>query len=614
MSTENISVSTVVCAACQANNASEAKFCKGCGHTLYEPCGKCTSLVSLGQKYCGDCGADLERIVAAKQQQYNDYMTKAVQAAKESDFETSLGLLGRVAEINDFRFRQSAKAADKALAQVKVLREKSIAIADQKIAEAKVAHQTGQFGDVVRILKGLPSNLMSEEVCKLYLESKTFVEELKSLEEAFSSASRDRDWVLAGGIVHQLQEALPGDRIYDKASQKIASKLFEQAKALFAKQQYAAAAKRLAAIPERSLTSESEELRHSIFDARWLSQAIDNEPFASPALGRLAIRFAKLVPDDSNAQQLVKEISSTLKQAKREPRCHLPRWKGNNTSSLGGDAHIFTRPRSIEVDETNETFRANLARFGVAMGLAVQGLGKARLKEAMFQKKQSIFGRKKLQGCWGVDIGTSSLKAVRMEWQNDKLVVTDIFLEDFATQQSQATTQQTKTERIKPTVESFLAAHDIGDSAVWANLPGFELTTRFVRLPPVPDKKAMQLLDQEIADRIPIAADDLIMTKSIGAFDKEDSHGRAAVVSAARKAAVDQRVEILTDAGLDIDGLQADPIALVNLVAWEFSTLLSAPEPTEVDDAIPQEANDDTDAKSNKKKPKQKAVTKARFA
>jgi len=55
-----------VCGKCSHANGSGAKFCGGCGHTLFEPCSGCGQSVRLTEKYCGGCGADLEAAIRSR--------------------------------------------------------------------------------------------------------------------------------------------------------------------------------------------------------------------------------------------------------------------------------------------------------------------------------------------------------------------------------------------------------------------------------------------------------------------------------------------------------------------------------------------------------------------
>ena len=570
----------------------------------------------LGQRFCDGCGTDLEAFLAKQQKQYDELLSKAVAAAKELDFETSLDLLRRVAEVDDFRFQNTAQAAAKAIARVEGLQHKTTSAAQAKIAQAMAHHQAGELSDVIKLLKDVPSKLLDEETQRIYVESAGKVEQLKSLEQEFSAASREKNWVMAGALVHQLQEALPEDRMYQKASAKIAEKLSSQARQLFDAQKYPAAATRLEAIPPQSLTPESEKLRQTIQDAQWLQRVLETETFASPTLGRLAVRLTKLLPEDPGPPNVVKELSTVLKESKRHPRCHLPSWKGSKEAWTGGEAQLFTRPTQINFDESNELVRSKLGRFHVAMGLAIQGLktvsgAPCRVDDelSMQKKKKSLFAKKKVQPCWGIDIGSQSVKAVRMEIVGEKFLATDWFYQDLESSGVTAGGQQNSYDQVQPAINSLKKISSLDECLIWVNLPGSEITTRFVRLPPVDDKKAKEMVDLEISNRIPVPMDELVVTRTLGEHHAESSHGRPLVFSAARRTAVQRRMELMQQVGLKVDGMQADPLAIVNLIDVEFADVLTPVADPETESEPGPQADD----KKKRKWGKKEVGAKARF-
>ncbi len=589
MNMKEIVAASTNCAACKQINSPEAKFCKGCGHHLYEPCAGCTQPVLLEQKFCGKCGTDLERIAVARKQKHKERLADAVAAAKEQDFESALELLRTIAEVQDYRFRSSAETARKAISQVETLRDQALSKADRKITQALSHYGDGELSDVVKLLKNVPEKLLTEEARKIYLESKASLEQLQSLEKEFVAASQNKDWIQAGILVEQLQQALPNDRVYEKTSIKLAAKLYAAAETLFASQKYAAAAKRLAAIPEKHQSSKVKTLSESIQATLWLKSILQLEPFATPTLGRLALRLSKLVPDDAEATRSVKEIADVLKRKTPDPHNHVPKWSNEHAAWTGGDFCYFAKPTKIGFDENNDIFRSNPGRFGVAIGLAIQGLGQARIAEEYsgIKKKKGLFSRKQIQPCWGLDIGSQSVKAVRMELTENQLHMTDFFFHEFDSAMVKSHDAEESVERIAEVVNRWKETCECESATIWCNLPNTEVTTRFVRLPPMDDKKIGGLINKEIESRIPIPLDELSITKSVGELDKGCSYGRPFVFSAARTLAVKNRLEFIEKVGIQPDGLQSDGNAFVNLIAWEFADQLSdfAPETPKAEDS-----------------------------
>ena len=62
----------------------------------------------------------------------------------------------------------------------------------------------------------------------------------------------------------------------------------------------------------------------------------------------------------------------------------------------------------------------------------------------------------------------------------------------------------------------------------------------------------------------------------MGELGSGDVHGRPALISAAKRSVVEERFQLLTDAGLKIAGFQGDPLAIVNFAAYEFGELKQA--------------------------------------
>ncbi|MEM1068577.1 MAG: pilus assembly protein PilM, partial [Planctomycetota bacterium] len=74
--------------------------------------------------------------------------------------------------------------------------------------------------------------------------------------------------------------------------------------------------------------------------------------------------------------------------------------------------------------------------------------------------------------------------------------------------------------------------------------------------------------------KIPIPVEDLATVRWMAELNEESVHGRAAVVTAARRQVIEDRISQWDALGLEVDGLQADTLALVNFLAFEFADAL----------------------------------------
>lgn len=576
MDNETKVLSAVSCGACGHDNSAETKFCQGCGQNLYTPCRGCGKSVALTQKFCGSCGADLEQSVSATRQEYQKKLVDAVEAAREYEFEHAVGILTPVSVLSDYRFKDAAEKARQAIVKIKAMRARAVATAEETLARAKVEGDNGNELAVVRLLESIPPKMLGENGKKLLASTKSRVSEQSELSSALQSAMEAKNWRVVGGLVDQLLVESPDDKKYVQIAQQVSVKLIAAAKQLFSSGKYAAASERLAAVPTHGRDQQYESNQQKYEDVDWLSQQFDIEPFVTPSLGRLAVRFAKEVPENEAAQDQVRQLATRLKQADRSKRNPYPTWKGSPDCWMGGEVNVLGGATSIVVDD-QKAIKANISRFHVAFGLALQGLGRGRVDEDFAPKKGLLrsIGWRKSKVCWGVDIGSAAIKAVCLEEGEGSIRAIDSYFYEFEEPTCRGGDLEESRGANSAAIEMFIEEKELA-SPVWVNFPANELINRFVRLPPVSDKKAVSLLETEIKQRIPLQFDDLAIVKWVGPLDNDnDANGRPVAIAAAKKSAIDSRLELLREAGLEVAGMQGDSIATVNFASHEFAELLS---------------------------------------
>lgn len=556
----------------------------------------------LTQKFCVSCGSDLEASLAKRHDQNTQWMASAIAAAKTYAFDDAISLLGRVAEQKDFRFREASESAGKALAKVSAMKAQAGSSAEASIHAAFKASEGGDKAEVARLLSTVPPNLMTESASRLFAQAKAYANAVGELEREFRGAVEQRDWTIAGSLIGQLIETAPEKAEYLNFGKQISQKLLDESQKLFVKQRYEKAVDKLTAIPPVCVSDADKNLRDRILNAQWLSAQFDAEPYATPMLGRLAVKFAKEFSDDKGAQDLVAELSRTLKQSPRPKRMHQPEWKADRLSWVGGNAGILGLPLTIDL-AGQPTMRAGAGKFSVAIGLAIQGLGKSRINgvhpPSKKRKKGLLggFGKKKKAGCWGFDIGNSSLKAVLLESKDDKLVVVDCHYEEFEIPFCRVGFEGDRTAILKSIIEKLNVDNKLDDVSIYANLSASQAVSRFVRLPPVGDKQVTDLMRLEIEQRIPMPSEDLSIVQYVAPLVEDSLYGRAAVVTAAKKLDVDNRFTFFDEIGLNVDSMQSDTVALANFAAYEFADLWKV-----------EEDDDEADDAEKKKKKRRKKI------
>ena len=577
-STQVQSSSLIQCGSCQHSNESGVKFCAGCGTNLYEPCVGCSKPVLLTQKFCGSCGADLVGAQKKREDQFIEWMANAVAEAKQHRFDIAISLLDRVRTSTGYRHTELGKSAEAAIDKVRKLRDSTVGAADDLQSQAKAAFESDDLAQAVALLKRVPKNLLSEESQQLYGKCSTFLEQVSALTAEVQSAMKARDWPLLGSLLNQLLSIDPKNSEYQTLATKVAAKIRAGAERTLSSHAYDRASELLDSVPEMARDENYDTLSDRISNARWFSEQFDSEPFATPALGRLALRFAKESPDDPVAQRLPKELAVAVKQSP-PPRHGYGLWKQPNSSWLGGDVGFLANPRSIDCGNHPE-FRKHRGRFTVAFGLAVQGLGLGRVSESFLTTKKSMLSklsRKKDESAWGIDIGATGLRAVLLKSEEDKVTVVDVHFVPFDSPLCR-TEVTSPDEVIRNALATFIEGNEekLEAAPVWINLSQSDVVNRFTTLPPMKDKPAAKMLDAETSAAIPLPLDEVSVVRSIANASDNPAEGRPAMVCAARKRVVESRVDNCQAAGLKIAGMQSDGVAIINFMAHEFADELAS--------------------------------------
>ena len=100
---------------------------------------------------------------------------------------------------------------------------------------------------------------------------------------------------------------------------------------------------------------------------------------------------------------------------------------------------------------------------------------------------------------WGLDIGKSALKAVRLRSTSEGLEITAVEYIPYPVDEDEDERQEHVTDALK----TFLTKHKVGSDKVVVGLPGLHAFSRFIKLPPVEKSKVGQLVRMEAQQQIP---------------------------------------------------------------------------------------------------------------
>lgn len=178
---------------------------------------------------------------------------------------------------------------------------------------------------------------------------------------------------------------------------------------------------------------------------------------------------------------------------------------------------------------------------------------------------------KKIQHVWGIEIGQSSLKALRCHLEGDD-VVADTF--DFIEYPKILSQPEAEPEAlIKDALGQFLSRNDLtGATRIAVSVPGQSGLAKFFKPPPVEVKKIGDIVKYEAKQQIPFDLNDVIWDfQQMEGAQIEDGYALDSEIGlfAMKKEAVFRALKPYRDQGIDIDLVQLAPMSIYNMVAHE---------------------------------------------
>ena len=194
----------------------------------------------------------------------------------------------------------------------------------------------------------------------------------------------------------------------------------------------------------------------------------------------------------------------------------------------------------------------------------------------------------RIEAVWGVDIGNSSLKAVRcrLDDQADR-VVADAF--DYIEYPKILTQPGAEPEQlVSDALTQFQTRNNIRGDKVAVSVSGQSGLARFIKLPPVESKRIPDIVKYEARQQIPFDLNDVIWDyqQIAGGMEVEGFVLEAEVgIFAMKRDQVFRALEPLRSVGIDVDLVQLAPLALYNFLV--FDQLHDLPTPDEYDPEDP---------------------------
>jgi len=177
-----------------------------------------------------------------------------------------------------------------------------------------------------------------------------------------------------------------------------------------------------------------------------------------------------------------------------------------------------------------------------------------------------------LRAAWGIDIGQSALKAIKIRRvPGTDQIVAEAF--DYIQYPKILSQPDAIPDEIVPqAMETFLGRNQLKGDAVAISVPGQSALARFIQLPPVESSKLHEIVKYEARQQIPFALEDVIWDyQPLGAGAEESGFLLDAEVGlfAMKKDQIYQQMKPYNNAKVEIELIQIAPLALYNVLSLD---------------------------------------------
>ena len=166
---------------------------------------------------------------------------------------------------------------------------------------------------------------------------------------------------------------------------------------------------------------------------------------------------------------------------------------------------------------------------------------------------------------WGIDIGNRALKAIKLVRDGDNLRMEDI--EVIEHDQVLSNSGDNRESLIQTALANFAQRHTTKGGVVSIGVSGQSSFARFIKLPPVEEKKIPEIVRFEAIQQIPFPLESVEWSYQL--FRHPDSPDVEVGIFAMRKELVNQQIKYFTDMDMNVQAVQMNPLAVYNAMYYD---------------------------------------------
>jgi type IV pilus assembly protein PilM len=175
------------------------------------------------------------------------------------------------------------------------------------------------------------------------------------------------------------------------------------------------------------------------------------------------------------------------------------------------------------------------------------------------------------KGYWGIDIGQCALKAVRVETVEGRPTATAFDYVEHPKILSQPDADPDLL--IREALEKFLSRNPIKNDEVAVGIPGQSGLARFVKLPPVEEKKIAEIVKFEAKQQIPFPLDEVVWDfQKVAGGEVVDGFAMETEVGlfALKRDVISRYIGYFSGSKIEVHTIQMSPLALVNYTTYDL--------------------------------------------
>ncbi len=447
------------------------------------------------------------------------------------------------------------------------------------------------FDGAAEILEGVPLPLGGGVVEDFRAQVAARRQEVATLNRELREAVRKNRLLDLMPSIERLLTLMP-DHAYGKAlAEKVQRRIVDGAAKCLGDHHYDQALRLLEQIAPHVRTPQAQQLHHQAAELAWLAWDLHNAPVVDATLVTVAERLRRLAPGDSRTVKLCTELQRRAQRAESQGRCEpLPWARSPRQSPLGVSIAWLTGFERVGCAEAlaQPDLLRYPGRFAVACGLALTGIKRAVLPINLLSSQQrGVLGRvthlmrsRSGRSAWGIDIGASGLKAVKLVWNEAKqrAVIEAATLIEHAKPLSHAANEAEERRLIKETLEAFVNSQKTKPEHVCLGLPGRMALCRPIELPPIESARVPKFIQFEAAYQFPVPLEQLAWDFQIfdggppgadAAAGSPNKEGRQALLIGVKHALTRRFLDGFHGLGVRVEVLQTDFVGLHNFLAYE---------------------------------------------